>query len=55
MRKTDLSRAERKEALAEAVSELGNVHRAAERIGVSWGYARNIWAEIKRDLGWQAA
>lgn len=47
-------RDQRKQALAESVSETGNVHKSADAIGISRGYARAMWAEIKRDLGSQA-
>lgn len=48
-------RAERKSRLAELISLDMTVPAAAERMMLTRNYAYALWAEIKRDLGPQAA
>jgi hypothetical protein len=43
-----------KDRLAEAVSEHGRLPRAAGQVGISLGYARRLWADIRAELGPQA-
>lgn len=49
-----LRRIQKRNDLAERVSEHGDVPRADDEIGVSRSYGRVLWGEIKRGLGWQA-
>ena len=48
------TRAERMDRLAELVSQGLEVRDAAIRMRVTKGYAYALWADIKRNLGWQA-
>lgn len=48
-------REKRKNALADAVASGITIRAASAQTGISLGYARNLWSEIVRDLGWQAA
>lgn len=41
--------------LADHVAEHGMLDRAAIELGISQGYARRLWAEIRTGLGSQAA
>lgn len=49
-----LRRRQKRDDLAERVSEHGDIARASDEIGVSRSYGRVLWQEIKRGLRWQA-
>jgi hypothetical protein len=49
-----LRRKQKRDDLADRVSEHGDIARAADEIGVSRSYGRVLWQEIRRGLGWQA-
>lgn len=49
-----MTRPQRMDQLAELISEDVSLEDAAAHMGVSYGYVRNLWADIKDNLGPQA-
>lgn len=53
-RRRTQERARKRDALAEHISQHGDLARASDETGISRSYGRLLFSEIKRGLGWQA-
>ncbi|MBR2268298.1 hypothetical protein [Sphingobium sp.] len=53
-RMTDARRARRDAAFAEVLAETGDIDAAGRAVGVGHEGSKKIFAQIRRQLGWQA-